>query len=377
MKAIKPIICWALVTLFVTAANAETMARSNGQKPVFDPSAAMEQRLQRDVMAAVQQAQMTGHAPEGMGFLTPDSRLLPDAVKRAANSVFAIAVPAGDIVKASALFGPLPLEEVIRKLQTIPNSANFGPADRAIYAYQVNECIRQKVRDCLMFDGISYGTAFVTGDGRDLRTALHVVSDFSKNARAKRASGQIPVYLLGSNGQIVFGPHNVSATVAATYDGALDASIYEGKNFGQFNLDQVLIKLSTRIANPIPIADRALRDGEPAFIAGVAKRTQDRAIFSARDADGTSVRISRGTAMGSRSLMERLEKAGFYTNETATSQMLREGTAVTADGAPRSSGGAILNAKGEVVGVYNSGLPQSGAAFPFRVSYGGNSLIQP
>ena len=227
-----------------------------------------------------------------------------------------------------------------------------------------------------MFDGISYGTAFVTGDGRDLRTALHVIRDFAKSARAGGASGQIPVFLLNSNGQIVFGPHNVNATVAATYEGALDTSIYQGKDMGRFNLDQVLIKLSSPVANPIRIANRPLNDGEPAFIAGVAKRTEDRAAFNAPDADGISVRISRGTAMGARSLMARLEKAGLYTNETTTSQMLREGTAVTADAGPRASGGPILNAQGEVVGVYSSGLPQSGAAFPFRVSYGGNSLIQ-
>ena len=65
-----------------------------------------------------------------------------------------------------------------------------------------------------------------------------------------------------------------------------------------------------------------------------------------------------------------------YYRPATVSQMLREGTAVTADAGPRASGGRILNAQGEVVGVYSSGLPQSGAAFPFRVSYGGNSLIQ-
>lgn len=360
---------WALVTLFVTTANAESVARSQSQAPT--------QRLQNDFIAAVQNARITGQPPEGLGFLKPNSPLLPGAVKKAANSVFTIVVPAGEVVPASSIFGDLPLQEVARKLQALPDSADFGPADRAIYIQQVNECIRRKTRECLMFEGTSYGTAFVTGDGRDLRTALHVVIDFAKNARAKGASGLIPVYLLNSNGRIVFGPHNLTATVAATYQGAMDTSIYKGKDSGRFNLDQVLIKLSAPIAEPLPIAGHSLKDGEQAFIVGVPKRTEDRAIFNAADADGTSIRISRGTAMGSRHLMERLEKAGFYTNETTTSRMLEEGTALTADGAPRLSGGAILNVNGEVVGVYTSGLPQSGAVFPFRVSYGGNSLIQP
>ena len=374
MMNLKATIYWALMTLFMNTANADTLAPSDGIRPtILDPTAS--QRVQRDFMAAVQKA-ATGQPPEGMGFLRPDSPLLPEAVKKAAKSVFAIAVPAGELVLANDIFKRLPLKEVISKLQGMPDNDNFGPADRAIYINQINNCLTMNVQDCKIFEGISYGTAFVTGDGQDLRTALHVVIDFVKNARATGASAQIPIYLLDSNGKIVFDPQNITATVAATYEGALDTSIYEGKDMGRFNLDQVLIRLSSPISKPIPIANRPFLEGEPAFIAGVAKRTEDRAIFNAKDSDGVSISVSRGTALGSGSLMKRLEKAGFNTNEISTSQMLREGTAVTADGAPRSSGGAILNAQGEVVGVYNSGLPQSGAAFPSRVSYGGNSLLQ-
>lgn len=313
--------------------------------------------------------------PEGMGFLIPSDPSLPEAVRRAASSVLAIAVPGGNFVSAKEMFNNASLVEALRRIESTPLSEEFSSVERTIYSAQINKCIEQSLEDCHIFEGVSYGTAFVTGDGRDLRTALHVVRDFVRNARAQKANAEIPVYLLGSDGEIIYGPHNLQAQVGATLEGALDASVYEGPDFGKFNLDQVLIRLSVRVANPIPIASASLSDGEPGFIVSVPRRTDDRKTFGAVDSDGTSVRISKGTALGPKRLVERLAQAGFVGDEVTAAQSRLEGTALTADGAPRSSGGAILNQNGEVVGVYTSGLPQSGAVFPYRVSYGGNSLI--
>ena len=228
----------------------------------------------------------------------------------------------------------------------------------------------------MLFEGVSYGTGFITGDGREMRTALHVVRDFALDARTRGLSGRLPVYILNSHGQIMYGPNNTNAQVAATFDGALDTSVYEGPDRGRFNLDQVLIRLDRRISDPIPLSRAPLAEGDPVYISGVPRKTEDRAMFNALDSNGRSVLISRGTALGVRTLAERLRRSGFSADEATAAQLLQEGIAVTADGAPRQSGGPILNARGEVVGIYTSGLPQSGAVYPFRVSYGTNRLIQ-
>lgn len=351
------VISWTWVTFFVAAANAETLGRTNGLGPTLPPRAAVQ-------------------APEGMGFWPTNSPMIPAPIRAASASVFRIVVPAGDYLRVTDILGNHPLPELIRRIKMAPETNELGPAEKEIYIYQIGECIRQNVRDCYILESISYGTAFVTGNGTELRTALHVIKDFARNARARRASGHIPIILLNSRGQVVHGTQNLTATVTATYEGALDTSIYKGKDFGRFNLDQVLIQLNKPIARGLPVAQQPLRDGDAAYIIGAARRTEGRTAFNVPDADGVSIRIGKGTALGARSLMERQNRIGFSSTEATAQAMLREGTAVTADAAPRSSGGPILNARGEVVGVYSSGLPQSGEVFPYRISYGGNSLIQ-
>ncbi len=312
-----------------------------------------------------------------MGFYKPDSAHLPTAVRKAAKSVFAVTVPAGKRVSVAEIFGNHSLEKIAAKILATPESENLSPAEKAVLLYQIRNCIQQQSKKCNMFEGVSLGSAFVTGDGRDLRTALHVIEDFARDARATGASDSIPIFILDQKGDVLFGPHNLKATVAATYEGALDADLFSGRDEGRFGLDQVLIKLERPIALPLIIADQPLMEGEEAFIAGVPKKTDDRAGYKVPDSDGMSVRISKGTVLRNRSLIERLETAGLSIKDSTAANLQNEATTLTADGAPGLSGGAILNKQGEVVGVYNAGLPVEGTAEPNRISYGSNSLISP
>src|SRR4051794_31563821 len=107
-----------------------------------------------------------------MGFYPSSDPRLPPAVQKTLSSVFLIVVPGGPRIKTSKLFGPAPLNVLIERLKT---AEILLPAERILYAFQVNECIRSKVKDCEIFRQISYGTAYISGDGSSIRTALHTM----------------------------------------------------------------------------------------------------------------------------------------------------------------------------------------------------------
>lgn len=322
-------------------------------------------------------------SPEGMGFYSLDVEDIPQAVKDSAKSVFKIAVPAGKRVPVQQIFGEQSLEDMMTKLQNMPISESVTAIDKAIFAVQIYDCIQQKTVACQVFQGVSTGTAFVTGDGQDLRTAFHVVEDLAKfddhekRLNPRRSATPINILLVNSDGQAVRSPADLGAIFKSVPSRALRNDLYKDRKDHrvQFNDDQVLIRLRVPVATPIPIAKVSSKPGDIAFIAGVPHQTQDRRAFRLPDSDGMTVRASKGTILGTSELSTRLRQSGLDVDKKFLEESLLNAVALTADGAPGLSGGPILNTRGEIIAIYTAAVPQSGVAYPLRVSYGGSKLI--
>jgi hypothetical protein len=342
------------------------------EEATAQPAPPNAEQLKIDFMKAVETAQATHIPPEGMGFLPPHTAGVPARVSFAENSVFKIVVPAGDLVDSSVLLKGLSLEQGIAYLKNLPPNESVRQIDKDIFIIQLQNCLRDHVQPCKIYDGNSSGTAFVTGDGKELRTALHEVKWTAKDVYAGRIKGNLPILLVNSRGQ-TFYPDQLGAHIAAVYAGALDKT--DGQNPPNYGLDQIVIRLNKAVAAPLPVAKESAQAGQRIYMVGFPIATSDRYLFSALDANGKSVRVTRGTVLDQNGVEERGWKSGIEIDRNLTSKLLSQGLALTADGTPGMSGAPILNANGEVVGVYTAGLPQSGAAWPSRISYGANHLL--
>ncbi len=375
MRASKLLIILTVLPFFGLGAGAETLGR--GDTPLA-PNAQTPPNLQeteRLIIETVNRARATRRPPEGMGLWPVNSPHLPPAVQRAAGSTFRIMAAEGDRVPYAKIFGQISLQQALSRLQAMPLSADFDAGTKEIYRFQLLECVRLKQADCRLFDGISYGTAFVTGDGLDVRTALHIVEAPTKEIYASRMVNRIPMVLIDGTGRIVAGPQELNARIVAIPPNALNIDPY-GKDLGKFSHDQVVIRIDKKIAPPIPLASARPPVGQEIFIAGIPKATDDRSVYFAPDSDGISVRVSRGTILSAEQMNQRYRLTGSTLTPEQLAAFTHDGILNTADGTPRLSGAPMLNARGEVLGIYTGGLPQSGAVFPFRISNGGSWLLK-
>lgn len=363
MKALKMLKVLTLMTVLSSTAIAQEVATPNpySQNTTQDPKT----KAHGNTIYEFNLSQKTGKPPEGMGFYSADSKEIPEVIAKAKDSVFRLIAFQGNKNDFKEMFGEISIEEAISKVRAAPEE-KISDLERDLLLFQLTKCLRLRMDPCQLEEDVSEGTAFVTGDGKEVRTSLHVVEEQVKEAN-KNLDKSIEFILINDKNKIIYDPGKQKARLVAVPQTAYEAGA---------DSDQVLIKLEKPIAPGLKVSTQPASPGEQAYMVGSPRKTEGRNNFHAQDSDGESILISKGTILGSESLMRRVEQGGIYVNETYTKEILSNRIALTADGAPRMSGAAILNSKGEVIGVYGAGMPQSGAVNPFRISYGSKNLLQ-
>ena len=316
-----------------------------------------------------------GIPPESIGLFSADSTLLPAAVRKAARSVYRIVLPGGRLVDAAELFKVSTYKDIPRQFADAQDHSNSALARRTLIKLQLDRCLARHLAKCQMFNGMSAGTAFLTGDGGDLRTALHVVHDFVVASRTAFGEIDLPLVLFDELGQVIWDTATHRATMAAVSDHAIFTSVTSEPGGDTSQVDQVLIRLDQRIGQPIPIAAQAARTNDLVFLAGYPAATTDRARWRSREGTDAALRLTRGHVLGTGEIIDRLKRQGFETNDAQAADLTLNQIATTCASLHGFSGGPVLNVRGEVVGVNNKSTLIDGSGDPFGVSFASKGVI--
>lgn len=341
-------VLFGLMTFF-GASHAETVASQN-------ETITSDAQLRADFAWEVEKAKHIG-PPEGMGYMWPGNPSLPEAVSRASESVFTIVAPDGD---SRIVENP---EKGLREVE----SSDLSWVEKEILKEQLSACLKFPKKVCTILDGFKTSSAYVTGDGKDLRTALHAVESLAGLHLRGKLQGDLPLYIL-KDGRLIAGPEDLKARFVKVR--AEDLRMMGQRTVARAgSADQVLIRLEKKLAEPLVIATSKERAGEALFIIGTPKKTQDRQQFGVTDSDGKHTWISRGKALSPEQIIYRSAKLTMFVSQARAVEQLKYSVITSADSAPGISGGAIVNARGEVLATLASGTPYN-EVHPQTMSFG-------
>ncbi len=296
--------------------------------------------------------------PEGMGFYSEDSGLLPSLVKQAAKSVFRLAVPAGKQVTVAQLFNGKSTADAITFVSGLDQS-KISKTDKLIYLYQLNMCAKNPTQTCTLFEGVEQGTGFVVDDGTKMFTAYHVI-------KAVAAIQPLPIFIIGSNEELVYSPDTIALTVESI--GKTGTPTELNPNVQSKVQDIATLKASVKIAKPLNPAIETAQAGSKVYLAGFPMPTNDRKKFGALDSDGISKYFSVGHILSSEEVKHIAQKNFGGAPVNLLNELLNNLVISSADGAPGLSGAPTLNEAGKYLGIFTSGAPQYEAAVE-RLSY--------
>lgn len=297
-------------------------------------------------------------APEGMGFYNVASDSVPSLVQEASKSVFRLAVPAGNKITVSQMFNGKTTEDAIAFINNLDGS-KISKSDRLIYLFQLQQCLKNSTQVCTLFEGIEQGTGFLVDDGSKMYTAYHVIKSVA-------TSQKLPIFIIGSNDEVIFSPNDISITVHSI--GSPNATAGLNPNVQSKVQDIVLLQLSMKMGEPLKQAVDSLQSGSKVYMVGFPMPTTDRKKFGALESDGVSKYVSQGHILSFEEVKNIAQKKFGGVQDILLNELITNLVISSADGAPGLSGAPTLNENGEYIGVYTSGAPQYEASVD-RLSY--------
>lgn len=285
------------------------------------------------------------------GFHRPDAAMVPAPVARAARSVVKVITPFSYRSVPTADFPQLASQIVVKD-----DSIRRAAFD------QHRHCVAENAPSCLIPTSGEIGTGFVIGDGRTVMMSGHVVRDgyLAEQTEIRElvpARTVLPFFIYDANDRLVASPFDSKIVVREV--GPADPTL----QVEPASDDYISLQLSRPIAPPIPLARRVTTD-EPTYAIGFPARTiggaangktayelldGTRAPFP--DTDGIRQYVSIGNLLKFdpnkiKQFEWRMRKAapagiGDHTRIETT----------TNDGNGGISGGAVVNARGELIGV--------------------------
>lgn len=305
-----------------------------------------------------------------------------ETLLRVSNSILKVKVPGGRLIPVRSLspvFKNMTLLEVKQRMLSPQPGSKISKHDRAVFLGQVDECLAQNIEDCYVFEGVSDGTAFVTGDGTQLTSAFHTFENYilnliSKNkinvqssANLNLSNFKLPILAINAKDEVILDFNSIVKIDFLPFE-----VIFKNNNINDIpSYDFIKLKLSKKIAEPI-CEGSLLRSTEYLYLLGYPLATKDRSSFGLNDSDGEKLYVSQGKSLLLEEAESRMGREYLVTNKTNEEIIFFKKSILSADfdSTKGFSGGPILNSKGCYVGMLTNSYPYDGSYLKNKTSYG-------
>jgi hypothetical protein len=313
-------------------------------------------------------------APAAPGFFSPQNASVPEDVKKASSSVFELRV-IGARDQSLALEADVrgnKGSQVLADIRKKAKTGYFDDKDWIVIERQVKRCQRftdQKAQEhCVILLDIRPGTGFVAKRGNVLWTAFHVANRFFETVQTfmntpieaqLESGGEVRLFVFNHQGQLVVDPY--LELVKPIFWPKQTAVATISQKFYAQDSDVIGFELERKIAEPLKIGTAHLK--ETVFNIGFPSCTgcknsnreeQDKDEYADRtpypNAPGGTLMLSKGILLDGRLTLKALQADALSSLFDLEHMFF-----TSADAVGGSSGGPMLNAKGEVIGIVNSG----------------------
>ena len=131
-------------------------------------------------------------------------------------------------------------EDAIKFINNL-DSSKISKSDRLIYIFQLQQCLKNPIQTCSVYEGVEQGTGFVVDDGSKMYTAYHVIKSLAANQK-------LPIFIIGSNDEVIFSPSDISLSVHSI--GNPNSRVDLNLNVQSKVQDIFLLQVSIKIADP-------------------------------------------------------------------------------------------------------------------------------
>ncbi|MBX3018094.1 MAG: trypsin-like peptidase domain-containing protein [Bdellovibrionaceae bacterium] len=229
---------------------------------------------------------------------------------------------------------------------------------------EIADCVNSKLEDCSIPLSFVEGTAFRDRRKEDaLWTNCHLVDAWVRhqkyraqiegvNFRERLKTSTIRARVYDHRGTLLVDEADFRMEVAHVTEG-------DGpRSAGCVLADDAVRLLGPRVDRPaLPWAKTPAQPGEATYIAGYPRQTDSRASMGAADSDGASFRWTLGALMGNAEFNQVLKAENLPPEKYSFARAGIYSLFMSNDGAEGMSGGPVLNAQGEVLGIFRGILP--------------------
>lgn len=282
--------------------------------------------------------------PTSSGFIELSDPRVPAGVRAALNgvSVVKIAVGAGRWVRVSDYFvNDRSIQDIRERLIKKRVSTHFRQSEKDVYLYELGLCgSSTKPSECIVHEQVLENSAYLVGDGRRIRTALHVVHDAVTAAWSptpgEMQTAKIPLFIYDGEGKKIASPDNAEF-VAVFLREAIEFRRDSGAAIPPY-LDLVEIHSDRKIGEPLEPSLVAANLGDLIYIAGYP--------------GGGQLRVSSGRIL------------------TLTQAIISD-----AYGGRGLDGAVTLNSAGQVLGTYTASTSENGRLGSKSISFSSNDAL--
>lgn len=327
----------------------------------------------------------------GLGFYPVNTQGIPKEVVAAAASVFRLRVIAAgnesslNQIDVSGGKG----RDFKQKIRNLEARSGFDEMDKMVLIKQIEFCERfsdiEDQKTCILATDIRKSSGFLKGNGHTLWTNAHAVEgnmNFIEQYGQKSKTDQLRdkqrlgIFIFDSNGRLLVDPYvdEVHLTIAPE-----QTSVAQLRNsFYAEDSDYVGLSLAKDIGAPLKVSSKNMTIGDRIFVLGYPACTgcdpsetlkvDDPLDFADRspgpNSDGTGLKVSIGFILNTNGL------SSFFGVQENSMKLWRLDRMYfnTADSNHGSSGGPLVNEKGEVVAIHSGGKSRQTSGKLVRIS---------